>query len=127
MKKEKNKKSKMTIDKLAILTKAGFGGVNKKIDNVVDLVDKLAVSTLKGFEGVEARMATKEDLKNLATKGDLKIQQDVLQIMLKEIKAVHEDSKSFRDNISTLYTDHVAYDRRIENLTVRVEKLEMKS
>lgn len=59
-------------------------------------------------------MATKEDLKNLeekmATKEGFKTQQDVLQTMLKEITAIHKDSKSFRENISTLYTDHVAYD-----------------
>jgi hypothetical protein len=49
---KKNKKSKMTIDKLAVIMKAGFNGVNKKIDHVEDLVDKLATSTLKGFEDV---------------------------------------------------------------------------
>lgn len=76
-------------------------------------IDKLAIMVAKGFE-------------NMVTKEDFKTQQDVLQIMLKEIKAIHEDSKSFRDNISTLFTDHVSYDRRIENLTIRVEKLEIK-
>lgn len=43
------------MDKLATLTKAGFSGVNKKIDNVVDLVDKLAASTLNGFENIDKR------------------------------------------------------------------------
>ncbi|MDD5721385.1 MAG: hypothetical protein PHT16_02985 [Candidatus Pacebacteria bacterium] len=81
-------------------------------------IDKLAIMMNNSFESLEKKMATKKDLKR---------QEDVLQIMLKEIKAIHEDSKSFRDNISTLYTDHVAYDRRIENLTVRVEKIEFNS
>lgn len=116
----------LTIKDLSLSMNKGFKGVNNKIDNAVDLIDKLAVSTLKNFERIETKMATKEDIKDMATKGDLKIQQDVLQIMLKEIKAVHEDSKSFRDNISTLYTDHIAYDRKIDNLTVRVEKFEIK-
>jgi hypothetical protein len=89
---------------------------NKKSGKMT--IDKLAVMIAKGFDSIELRMATKVDLKT---------QQDVLHIMLKEIKAIHEDSKSFRDNISTLYTDHVAYDRRIENLTVRVEKIEFNS
>lgn len=84
-------------------------------------INDLAIMVAKGFENT----ATKEDLNK--QQETLKIHGDVLQIMLKEIKAVHEDSKSFRDNISTLYTDHVAYDRKIENLNVRVEKLELKN
>jgi hypothetical protein len=68
MKKEKNKKSKMTIDKLAIMV-------------------------ANGFESIESRMATKEDLN--AQQKTLKIHGDVLRVILKEIKAVHEDSKSF--------------------------------
>ena len=123
MKKEA-KNQKMTIDKLAVLMQDGFSSVKKKIssvdkktDNVIDLVDKLAVSTLENFERIESKMATKEDLKT---------QREVTQIMLKEINAIHADTKSFRDNISTLYTDHLAYDRKIDNLTVRVEKLEIR-
>ena len=79
---------------------------------------ELLESINRSFSRLEAKMATKEALKT---------QQDVLEIMLKEITAIHEDSKSFRDNISTLYIDHVSYDRKIENLTVRVEKLEVKT
>lgn len=82
-------------------------------------------------EDVVDRMATKEDLnaqretlnkmnKTLTTDGQ------VIQVMLKEITAIHEDTKSFRQNISTLYTDHLAYDRKIDNVTVRVENLELK-
>ncbi|OGI60537.1 hypothetical protein A2641_03320 [Candidatus Nomurabacteria bacterium RIFCSPHIGHO2_01_FULL_37_25] len=82
-------------------------------------IDKLVIIMNNSFERLENKMATKADLKTQKTQGD------VLQVVLKEIKAVHEDSKSFRDNISTLYTDHVAYDRKIDNLTVRVEKLEI--
>jgi CMP-2-keto-3-deoxyoctulosonic acid synthetase len=110
MKKE-IKKSKVTVDKLAIMTNNGFDILRKEMKN--------------GFERLEERMATKTDLD--AQQKTLKIHGDVLQIMLKEIKAIHEDSKSFRNNISTLYTDHVSYDRKIENLTVRVEKLEIKN
>ena len=60
MKKE-IKTKKITIDQFAILMKAGFSSVNKKINNAVDLVDKLAISTAKGFENT----ATKEDIKRL--------------------------------------------------------------
>ncbi len=54
-------------------------------------------------------------------------QQEVLQVMLKEIKAIHEDNKYFRENISNLNIDGISYDKKISNLTIRVEKLEVKS
>ncbi len=108
----------MSIEDLALSMNKGFKGVNKKIDNAVDLIDKLAASTLKGFESVEAKMATKEDIK---------IQEKVSEIILKEIKAIHEDGKSFRENISSLNNDGLSYDKKISNLTVRVEKLEIKA
>lgn len=57
----------------------------------------------------------------------LKTQQEILQIMLKEIRAIHEDNKYFWESISNLNTDGSSYDRKIDNLTVRVEKLEMKA
>jgi len=57
----------------------------------------------------------------------LKMQQDVLQIMLKEITAIHEDNKYFRESISSLNKDGLYYDKRIENLDIRVEKLESKA
>ena len=34
-------------------------------------IDKLAIMVAKGFRGIEARMATKEDIKNMATKTDI--------------------------------------------------------
>lgn len=95
--------------------------MKKEIKTKKMTIDKLAVMVAKSFKN----MATKDDIKNMATKDDIKTQQDVLQIMLKEIKAIHEDSKFFKDTISTLYIDHIAYDRKIENLTVRVEKIEL--
>lgn len=83
-------------------------------------------------EDVVDRMATKEDLnvqqetlnkmnKTLTTHGQ------VIQVMLKEITAIHEDTKSFRENVSSLNSDGLSYNRKIDNLTVRVEKLESKS
>ena len=72
-----------------------------------------------------AKSFARVDESLLAQQQTLKIQQDVLQIMLKEITAIHEDTKSFKENIATLYTDHVGYDRKISNLGARVEKLEL--
>ena len=49
-----------------------------------------------------------------------------LEIIVKEIRTIHEDNKYFRQSISGLNSDGISYDRKIENLTVRVEKLEAK-
>ena len=66
-------------------------------------IDKLAIMVAKGFDSIESRIATKDDVAEL--KGDV---------------------KDIRKDILTVYTDHLAYDRKIDNLTVRVEKLETK-
>ncbi len=95
---------------------------NKKEKKITNM--ELLESINRSFSRVEEKMATKTDLDT--QQKTIKTQGDVLQIMLKEINAIHADTKSFRENISTLYTDHVAYDRKIDNLTVRVEKLEIK-
>ena len=50
----------------------------------------------------------------------------VTEIILKEIRTIHEDNKYFRNSISSLNIDGSSYDRKIENLTIRVEKLELK-
>jgi septal ring factor EnvC (AmiA/AmiB activator) len=87
-------------------------------------IDKLAIMMNNGFERLEEKMATKEDLQNLERR--MSAQESVTEIMLKEIVAIHADTKSFRENISTLYTDHIGYDRKISDLGTRVEKLELK-
>lgn len=73
--------------------------INKKDKKITNA--ELLESINRSFSKIEEKMATKEELKNLevrmATKKDLKTQEDVLQIILKEIKAIHENSKSFRD------------------------------
>ncbi|MCX6755097.1 MAG: hypothetical protein NT068_00960 [Candidatus Nomurabacteria bacterium] len=51
-------------------------------------------------------------------------QDRVLDIIVKELRNIHEDNKNFRQSISSLDRDNSYNDRRIENLTMRVEKLE---
>ena len=53
--------------------------------------------------------------------------EEVLQNILKEIKAIHEDHKDFRSSIANLYSENLSRDNMMNNLTVRVEKLELKS
>ena len=49
----------------------------------------------------------------------------VLQDILQELRAMREDNKYFRNSISNLNIDGSSYDRRIEDLKGRVERLEM--
>jgi len=51
---------------------------------------------------------------------------EVMALILKEIRAIHEDNKYFRESILTLNTDGSSYDKRISGLDVRVEKIESK-
>mgnify|MGYP001559121586 CR=1 FL=1 len=78
--------------------KTGFGGVNKKIDNALDLIDKLAVSTLNGFE----KTATKDDIEEL---------KDQIQGVNKRI-----------DNFAETKVSKIVY-KELEN---RVQKIEAK-
>ncbi|MDO8660065.1 MAG: hypothetical protein Q7K54_05740 [Candidatus Parcubacteria bacterium] len=52
---------------------------------------------------------------------------EVMGLILKEIRAIHEGNKYFRQSISSLNTDGFSYDKRISGLDMRVEKLETKS
>ncbi|HEY4494050.1 MAG TPA: hypothetical protein VJB95_01295 [Candidatus Paceibacterota bacterium] len=52
---------------------------------------------------------------------------EVMSLILKEIKNIHEDNKYFKENISSLNSDGLSYNRKIANLTTRVEKFESNS
>ena len=51
-------------------------------------------------------------------------QAEILSIILKEVKINNEENKYFRQSISILDMNDFSYDRKLENLTIRVEKLE---
>ena len=51
---------------------------------------------------------------------------EVMALILKEIRSIHEDNKNFRESISSLNIDGLSYHRKIENLTLRIEKVESK-
>ena len=99
MKKE-TKTQKMTIDKLAVMMAKGFNSVDKRFEEV------------------------QKDINDI--KKDVSSNTKVSNLILKEISAIHEDNKRFRETVTILNTDGISYDRRIENLTIRVEKLEIK-
>jgi DNA topoisomerase IA len=50
----------------------------------------------------------------------------VMDHILKELQQMHEENKYFRQSISGLNSDGLSYDRRIDNLDLRVEKPEAK-
>jgi len=49
-----------------------------------------------------------------------------MALILKEIRAIHEDNKYFRESILTLNTDGSSYDKRISGLDVRIKKSNQK-
>ncbi|MFA4975060.1 MAG: hypothetical protein WC577_00020 [Candidatus Paceibacterota bacterium] len=91
--KNKIKQKKVTINKLAIITKDGFDRADKR------------------FESIDKKLNQHDK---------------IFEVMIKELKTIHGDNKYFRQSISNLNVDGSSYDRKIENLTIRVEKLELK-
>lgn len=83
------------------------------------VTEKFFKETFKSFEGrfeSSARATAKAFADNA----------EITTLILKEIKAIHEENKYFRENISSLNSDGLSYNRKIDNLTARVEKLESK-
>ena len=81
------------------------------INELAGTVDKLAIMTKNGFDRIDKKLNQHDK---------------IFDLMIKELKTIHEDNKYFRQNISNLNIDGSSYNRRIENLTVRVEHLETK-
>ncbi|MBI3888798.1 hypothetical protein HY311_03315 [Candidatus Nomurabacteria bacterium] len=50
----------------------------------------------------------------------------VMGHILKELQQMHEENKYFRQSISSLNSDGLSCDRRIDNLDIRIGKLEAK-
>ena len=53
--------------------------------------------------------------------------EESLGMIVKELKNLHEDNKYMRQTLSSFTSDVSRHDRKISNLDVRVEKLELKS
>lgn len=50
----------------------------------------------------------------------------VMEDILKELRQMHDENKYFRASIFNLNIEGLSYDKKIENLNIRVEKLESK-
>ena len=86
-------------------------------------IDDLAVIVKHGFDAVDKRfepMATKDDLKRFATKGDLK---DIAD----ELNATHADVRYIRSRTDALVRSDIAEEAAITDLTTRVHRLEQKA
>jgi uncharacterized protein (UPF0335 family) len=99
---EKNNNDSMTIEDLALMVKRGFD-----------------------------QTATKEDLKDLATKVELNevTLNDVkgtVQNIVEELNAMHVDVRYIRSTTDALVHSDVAQEAAIEDLTSRVDRLEQK-
>mgnify|MGYP001571631001 CR=1 FL=1 len=90
----------------------------KKLIKKKTTLDKLAIMMSNSFETL------RKDINDV--KKDVSSSTKVSNLMLKEISAIHEDNKRFRETVASLNMDGISYNRRIENLTIRVEKLEIK-
>ena len=49
-----------------------------------------------------------------------------LEIVIKEVRNLHEDNKYMRQTLTSVDSTVSIHDRKIDNLTMRVEKLELK-
>jgi hypothetical protein len=88
-----------------------FDEFGRRFNEFEERFESSARVTAKSFADVN------ETLKNITK---------VTEVVLKEIRTIHEDNKYFRQSISSLSTDALYSDRKVENLTLRVEKLEAK-
>ncbi len=95
--------------------------MSKEVKTKKITINKLAIMVAKGFEST----ATKDDIKNINEKLDK--HDKIFHSMMKELRAMHEDRKYFRGTMSSLNSDGLSYNRKIENLTIRVEKLELQA
>ena len=77
----------------------------------MSVFEKAMASIAKSFSGINEKLAQHDN---------------AFVLILKEIRAIHNDNKEFRKSISGLTIDGLSYDRKIENLNLRVEKLESK-
>lgn len=50
----------------------------------------------------------------------------VLEKILERLELMNEDNKYFRQSVGTLYSDTSSHDRKIDRLTMRVDRLEAK-
>lgn len=110
--------------------------MEKNTPNTITLADIKAT-----LDAVQERMATKDDLKGLATQAALDTIRDavaetkesvteakgIMQDMLEELNATHADVRYIRSTTDTLVHSEIVHEAAIEDLTARVHRLEQKT
>ena len=107
--------------------------------------DKQNTITLAGIktalDDMQERMATKDDLKQLATQEALDTIREavaetkesvteakgIMQDMLEELNATHADVRYIRSTVDKLVHSDIVHDATIQDLTSRVHRLEQKA
>lgn len=105
----KYKKSKMTLEKLAVIIQQDFNRIDEKLAVKIDKEDLEKFATKEDLE----KFATKEDLENFATKEDLRqIRDDVLtgnDKVIKELGVLRVEQmahKAAHDRVDEKLEDH---------------------
>ncbi|MBI3442997.1 MAG: hypothetical protein HY007_04470 [Candidatus Sungbacteria bacterium] len=127
---EEKNNNPATLQELSAVMKQGFSQMATKED----------------LKAIRNEMATKEDLKLMATKDDLKglatqaalstvmeavaetkesvtEMKGIMQDMLEEMNAMHDDTRSIRSRVDALVRNDIAQDVAIENLASQVQQL----
>jgi phage shock protein A len=116
MKKEENKIEKYVLEKTFNTFEERFDKFEERFDEFEERFESSARATAKSFsDNAEVTAEILSELKNI---------KEVSTITLKEIKNINEENKYFRQSISSLNMNDFSCDKKIENLTLRVEKLE---
>lgn len=94
-----------------------------KKNNESMTIEDLAIMIKRGFD----QTATKDDLKELATKVELNEVKEIVRDIVEELDAMHADVLHIRNTTDGLVHSDIAQESAIEDLTSRVHVLEQKA
>ena len=85
------------------------------------MTEKVFKKTASEFEDKFDKFEDRFESSARATAKSFADNAEVMALILKEIRTIHEDNKYFRQSISSLNIDGLSQDRKIENLTTRMD------
>ena len=77
----------------------------------MSVFEKAMESIAKSFDRIDTRLASHDR---------------AFESILNELKSIHDDNKHFRESFLNLNREEVIRDRNVEDLRIRVERLEKK-
>ena len=128
MENKRQKKEKITIDKLAKITKEGFVKLETNLRTEFDgRIDKLAQITARGFEQVDKRFDSLE-VQIVEIKEDVRqIRNEIKQIWnkLDEIEQrLEQISKTSKEDADAIASDVLDLRRRVEFLENQIKEMQ---